>query len=87
MEAKAKQLANDVGGAKPDVKKFGMQKELEFLEWQLWYDEFIRAVHRKARLHFRLFAEVEGQTVELARSGAARAAPEGKGSGQAAAGK
>jgi hypothetical protein len=59
-----------------------MQRELEILEWQLWCDDFIKAVHRKVKLQFRLFIEVEGQPVELARTGAARAAPEGKGAGK-----
>jgi len=87
MEAKVKQLAKDVGAAKPDVKKFALQQELEFLERQLWYDDFIRAVHRKVRLQFRLFIDVGGQPVELARTGAARGAAEGKGLGQGAAGR
>jgi len=87
MEATVKQLAKDVGAAQPDVKKFKMQQELEFLERQLWYDDFIRAVHRKVRLQFRLFIQVEGQAVELARSGAVRAAPEGKALGQSASGR
>lgn len=40
--------------------------QLDMCEKQLWYVEFYKQVHQKAKLHFRVFVEVDGQQIVLA---------------------
>lgn len=41
-------------------------KELDALETKIWYIDFYNTVHRKAKIHFRLFTEIDGHRVVLA---------------------
>jgi hypothetical protein len=49
-------------------KKPPIQQSLNLAQAQLWYDDFFKAVHRKARLHFRVLADLGDYQLELART-------------------
>jgi outer membrane biosynthesis protein TonB len=61
-------LKRSLDGAQAE-KKLPIQQSLHAAQAQLWYDDFFKAVHRKARLHFRVLADLEGYQLELARTG------------------
>jgi hypothetical protein len=78
IEQKVQELAQQVASAKPDPARLHKLSELEMGDAQLWYDDFLRAVHRKAVLHWRVFVEVDGQQLDLIVSQPAPKAPEQK---------
>lgn len=66
-EEMAKKLAEDLKHAKSEAKPM-MERNLDVVQTQLWYDDFIRTVHNKARLHFRIFAQVGEHQVDIVRT-------------------
>ncbi len=77
LEEGVKTLGQEIPKTQAEAKKYSMQQQLEMAELQLWYDDFIKAVHRKAKLHFRIVIDVDGQPLVLAKT-AVPAAKEAK---------
>ena len=78
IEQRVQELVQQVASPKPDPARLHKLGELEMGDAQLWYDDFLRAVHRKAVLHWRVFLEVDGQTLDLVVSQPAPKAPDQK---------
>lgn len=78
IENRIGELSGQVASPKPDPMMLQKRRELELRDAQLWYDDFVRAVHRKAVLHWRVFLEIDGQTVDLVVSQPAPKTPDQK---------
>ncbi|NQT16453.1 MAG: hypothetical protein HQ582_27085 [Planctomycetes bacterium] len=66
--ANAQPLPNGRGGEENGGQqdRLDRDKELDALETKIWYIDFYNTVHRKAKIHFRLFTEIDGHRVVLA---------------------
>ena len=66
---------NPAGGGKPpgEEELTRLNRQLDDLEKGLWYVEFFELANQNARLHFRLYTEVDGRELVLATTGAASA--------------
>ena len=59
----------------PADKKRAMEPGIDMLAAQIWYIDFYKSVNNVAKIHYRVFVDVGGQQVELART----SAPAGEG--------
>jgi hypothetical protein len=62
-----KAINRDLPAAKPEVKRL-LEQEFEGCQTQIWYDDFYKAVHRKGKVHFRVYLPVGEQQVEILRA-------------------
>lgn len=67
IEDRIRNLRGQLPGAQPKQKLL-IEQNLNEAEAVLWYDDFFKVVHGKARLHFRVLADLEGYQLELART-------------------
>jgi serine/threonine protein kinase/cytoskeletal protein RodZ len=68
LELKVRGLPQQFAGAKEEGQKADIAKRYEEASAPLWYEAFYQQVHRKARLHFRVFIEAKDKQIELART-------------------
>lgn len=64
---------NPIGSAKPpgEEELARLTRQLGEIETGLWYVEFFEQTHQNAKLHFRLYTEVDGHELVLASTGGA----------------
>lgn len=74
--AEKQQAEKALAEAKNDEQRAGPRQTLDTVESQLWYLEFAQALHRRARIHFRVVYRIGDRRVAVATS-SAPAAPAG----------
>ena len=59
----ARQLTTAKGGERDELSR-----KIDVLDYQLWYLDFYTDIHKRAKMHYRIFIEVDGHEVVLATS-------------------
>jgi serine/threonine protein kinase len=66
-DGRVKAINRELPAAKPEVKHI-LEQEYEGRQAQIWFDDFYKAVHRKAKMHYRVYVPVGEQQIEILRT-------------------
>ena len=50
------------------AERDNLSRQLDLLDYQLWYLDLYTDIHKRAKIHYRIFSEVDGRTLVLATS-------------------